>query len=260
MNRLIILLPVGLAAFCSMLLTPNRSHSAEAVPSRLGNHSFKITTTSPEAQRAFDRGLTWTYAFAHHAAQTEFRRALELDPECAMAYWGIALVNGPHINFPLVPPERAEAAWEALSHAKRLAADTTPLEQALIGALEKRYASPQPEDRSLLDEAYAKAMRKVWRAHPDNADVGALYAEAEMNLHPWDLWENGEPQPWTPNIVRTLEEVLRINPRHPGANHYYIHAMEASREPEKAVAAAELLMELVHCVPFEGADAFWQMG
>jgi tetratricopeptide (TPR) repeat protein len=238
MKHLIFLLAVGLIVDCP-------GHADEAGPRRLGDHSFKVTTKSDEAQRAFDRGLTWTYAFAHHAAETEFRRALELDPKFAMAYWGIALVNGPHINFPMVPPQRAAVAWDALSEARRLAAGTTPLEQALIGALEKRYANPQPEDRSPLDQAYAKAMAKVWRAFPDNADVGALYAEAEMDLHPWDLWENGEPQPWTPNIVQTLEKVLQLNPRHPGANHYYIHAMEASREPEKAVAAAERLMELV---------------
>jgi tetratricopeptide (TPR) repeat protein len=245
MKIFVFVLAAGLLTGCASKPPGTDTRAAQAGPQRLGKHSFKVTTTSPEAQRAFDRGLTWTYAFAHHAAEDEFKRALAADPNCAMAHWGIALVNGPHINFPFVPPNRAAAAWNALANARRLAPGTTELEQALIRALEARYANPQPEDRSPLDEAYAKAMRKVWEQYPDNADVGALYAEAEMDLHPWDLWENGEPRPWTPPIVATLEKVLELNPRHPGANHYYIHAMEASGEPEKAVAAAERLLKLV---------------
>lgn len=226
--------------------SPNRpAEQAAAGPRRLGNHTFKITTSSPEAQKAFNRGLTWTFAFAHHAAQTEFQRAAEADPNCAMAYWGIALVNGPHINFPMVPESRAKAAWEALGRARDLAPRASRLEQALIGALEKRYAWPQPEDRSGLDQAYAAAMAEVWRAYPNHADVGALYAEAEMDLHPWDLWKDGAPQPWTPNIVSTLERVLALNPKHPGANHYYIHAVEASTTPERALAASRRLDRLV---------------
>lgn len=212
----------------------------------LGEYSFRITTSSPEAQRVFDRGLNWTYGFAHHAAEREYRRAAAADPECAMAYWGIAMVNGPHINFPFVPEPRAETAYEALKRAENLARRAGSLEQALIQALSKRYALPQPEDRSQLDRAYAEEMAKVWREFPDNPDVGALYAEAEMNLHPWDLWKpNGEPQPWTPLIVATLEKVLEMNPDHPGANHYYIHAIEASRTPEKALATARRLEKLV---------------
>jgi len=223
----------------------HQEHQAAGGPRRLGNHTFPITTASPAAQKAFDRGLIWTFAFAHHAAQTEFQRAAELDPNCAMAYWGIALINGPHINFPMVPEPRAKAAWEALNRARELAPRGNRLEQALIRALEKRYAWPQPEDRSGLDMAYAEAMAEVWREFPDNADVGALYAEAEMDLHPWDLWKEGAPQPWTENIVRTLERVLELNPRHPGANHYYIHAVEASNTPERALAAARRLDRLV---------------
>ena len=205
-----------------------------------------MTTSSKQAQQAFNRGLTWTYAFAHHAAEQEFRRAATADPDCAMAYWGIALVNGPHINFPMVPGDRAEKAWAALEQANARAHTTTPLEQALIAALGKRYANPQPADRSGLDQAYARAMREVWERFPGNADVGALYAEAEMDLHPWDLWnKDGTPQPWTPRILETLEQVLGLNPNHPGANHYYIHAMEASPEPAKALASARRLGRLV---------------
>jgi hypothetical protein len=150
----------------------------------LGNHHFRVTTRSATAQRAFDRGLTLAYAFSHSRAEKEFRTAAEADPSCAMAWWGIALVNGPHINFPIVPPENAKIAWDALRKAQRLAPQTSPLEQALIGALSKRYANPQPADRSRLDKAYAAAMRQVWIAHPRNADVGTLYAESLMDLGP----------------------------------------------------------------------------
>ena len=218
--------------------------SGKATPQRLGNHSFKITTTSREAQRSFDRGLTWTYSFAHHAAEQEFRRAAAADPNCAMAYWGIALVNGPHINFPLVPPDRAAKAWNAINQARELAPGASRIEQALINALARRYAYPQPEERSALDHAYAQAMGEVWRAFPKNDDVGALYAEAEMDLHPWNLWKDHQPQPWTPHIVATLERVLELNPLHPAANHYYIHAVEASPHPEKALACADRLAKL----------------
>ena len=212
---------------------------------RLGNHSMKVSTSSSEAQRCFDRGLTLAYAFAHYAAEQEFRRALQADPDCAMAWWGVALVNGPHINFPVVTPKQAATAWEALGHARTRAARATPLEQSLISALAQRYADPPPENRRPLDEAYAAAMRQVWQDNPANADVATLYAEALMDLHPWDLWSKDGPQPWTPEIVATLERAMQLNPRHPAANHPYVHAVEASANPEKAVEAADRLGALV---------------
>lgn len=212
----------------------------------LGHHSYKVTTASPNAQKAFDRGLTLTYGFGYEAAQREYRAALAADPDCAMAWWGIALVNGPHINFPLVPPARAEAAWQALTNAQGLAARASPVERDLIAALSHRYAFPQPEDRSGLDRAYAEAMRGVWQKHPRDADVGTLFAESLMDLHPWDLWQwDGTPQPWTGEIVALLETLLELNPRHPGANHYYIHAVEASVNPGRGLAAAARLGRLV---------------
>jgi tetratricopeptide (TPR) repeat protein len=221
------------------------SPGSQASLERLGKHSFKITTPSADAQQAFDRGLNLAYSFGYHAAEQEFRRALAADPQCAMAYWGIALVNGPHINFPLVPPDKAANAWEALGHAKRLASSCSPLEQSLIQALAARYAHPQPEDRSPLDQAYAAAMREVRRQYPQHADVATLFAESLMDLHPWDLWANGQPQPWTPEIRENLEAALRLDPGHPGANHYYIHTMEASPQPETATDEAERLQTLV---------------
>lgn len=242
---LAVLLVALLAVGCTSSHGPS-SDAATRQPQRLGSHTFKVSTSSQQAQEAFNRGLTWAYGFAHYAAEQEFRRAAQADPDCAMAYWGIALVNGPHINFPFVPPDKAEKAFSALKQANAHAHSATDLERALIAALGKRYAQPQPEDRSALDQAYAQAMREVWERFPENADVGALYAEAEMDLHPWDLWnKDGTPKPWTPRIVETLERVLALNPNHPGANHYYIHTMEASPQPGKALASAQRLSHLV---------------
>ena len=240
----------GSLVVISLLTSSCASNSAKTADSKphlekLGKHSFKITTSSAEAQRAFDRGLNLAYSFGHYAAQQEFRRAIQADPNCAMAYWGVALVCGPHINFPVVPPDKAATAWEALTQAKRLAPKTSPLEQTLIKALEARYANPQPEDRSPLDSAYADAMRKVRAAYPRSADVAALCAEAEMDLHPWDFWKNDAPQPWTPEILETLEAALRLDRNHPGANHFYIHVIEASPDPAKALPSAERLGALV---------------
>jgi tetratricopeptide (TPR) repeat protein len=211
----------------------------------LGGHSRKVTTASPEAQRYFDQGLAFLYAFNHDEAIRAFRRAGELDPRCAMAFWGVAVANGPHINNPVVPEDRAKAAWEALKKAQAAAAGASPVEQALIEALAARYALPQPEDRKPLEQAYADAMRKVWLAYPRDADVGALFAESLADLRPWDLWTpDGKPQPGTEDLVATLESVLALDPKHPLANHLMIHAVEASPHPEKADRAADTLRDL----------------
>ena len=154
----------------------------------LGRHSRKVTTKSPEAQRYFDQGLAFLYAFNHDEAIRAFRRAGELDPKCAMAFWGVAVANGPHINNPVVPEDRAKAAWEALKRAQAAAAGASPVEKALVEALASRYVLPQPEDRKPLEQAYADAMRRAWRAYPKDADVGALFAESLADLRPWDLW------------------------------------------------------------------------
>lgn len=214
--------------------------------SDLGSHSFKVTTGSRVAQRAFDRGLTLAYAFSYAAAEDEFRKAAAADPQCAMAWWGVALVNGPHLNFPLVPPDNAQTAWEALTKARALAPKASEREQALISALGKRHASPQPDNRRPLDAAYADTLRNVWYSHPHDADIATLFAESMMDLRPWDLWQlDGKPQPGTDEIVATLERALALNPKHPGANHLYIHAIEASPTPERATAAADRLRSLV---------------
>ena len=209
-----------------------------------------MTTASPEAQRYFDQGLCFLYAFNHDEAVRSFRQAAELDPGCAMAWWGVAIAHGPHINNPLVPEERGKAAWEAIEKARARMDAAGAVERALIEAASKRYAWPQPEDRKALDEAYAAAMEAVWRDHPRDADVGALYAEALMDLRPWDLWTtDGEPQPGTEKVLDVLEAVLAIRADHPLACHLYIHAVEASPHPEKAVHAADRLRHLQPGLP-----------
>src|ERR1700746_1337880 len=208
----------------------------------LGSYSRKITSDSPEAQRYFDQGLGFLHGFNHRAAIRAFQQAGELDPECAMAHWGVAPACGPHINSIAVPPPAAELAWKELGLAQKNAGNASTVEQALIEALAKRYASPQPEDRSGLDRAYADAMREVRKKYPKDQDVGAFFAEAMMNLRPWDQWTlNGKPQPGTDEIIATLDTVLKLNPNHPLANHLYIHAVEASTNSERAVGAEGLL-------------------
>jgi tetratricopeptide (TPR) repeat protein len=211
----------------------------------LGGFNRKVTTDSPEAQRYFDQGLAFMYAFNHDEAIRSFRRAAEIDTKCAMAFWGVAIANGPHINNPVLPEERAKAAWTALNRAKEVASKASPVERALIEALGSRYADPPPADRKSLDLAYANAMRRVWAAFPEDADVGALFAESLADLRPWDLWTvSGEPQPGTEELIRTLESVLNVDPKHPLANHLFIHAVEASPRPEMADRAADVLRDL----------------
>ncbi len=237
--------------FLCFLWLPPAVHGQEAPSSGpplfdgLGDFGRKVTTTSLPAQRYFNQGLCWLYGFNHDEAIRSFHHATTLDPKCAMAWWGIAVASGPHINNPVVPAERAKTAWNALTKARSLAAGGTAIEQALIAALESRYADPQPENRKPLDEAYAAAMREVWKKHPTDADVGALFAEALMDLRPWDLWTPaGVPQPGTEEVVATLEAVLAQAPNHPLALHLYIHAVEASPHPEKAAAPADRLRDL----------------
>lgn len=203
---------------------------------------FAVSAASPEAQAAFDHALILSFAFNHGLAEKTFREAAEMDPKLAMAWWGVALVNGPHINFPMVPEDRATVAWEALSKAQELAAGANAREQALIAALAHRYAAQQPADRRPLDEAYAAAMREVQHQYPDDATITTLAAESLMDLRPWDLWkDDGTPQPGTEEILSLLEHALSLDPRHPGATHLYIHATEASPNAARAELAADSL-------------------
>lgn len=211
-----------------------------------GARHFPITTASADAQRWFDQGLTLCYGFNHAEAILSFRKAAAADPDCAMAWWGVAYAWGPHINNPEMNEEAIEQSHAAMTTAMQKLPNTSPLERMLIEALHHRYAWPSPPDRTPLNQAYAAVMREVWRTNPDNADVGALFAESMMNLRPWDLWTpDGQMQPGTDEITETLAKVLTLEPKHPAALHFTIHTWEASPTPEKALPAADILRDLV---------------
>ncbi|MGH2412812.1 MAG: hypothetical protein ACRDEA_03770, partial [Microcystaceae cyanobacterium] len=210
----------------------------------LGNYHHPVTTKSPEAQRYFDQGLILVYGFNHAEARRSFQEATKLDPNCAMCYWGIALAFGPHINAPMDEKVVSEA-YQALEKAKQLAPQASAAEQAYVQALSQRYAQKPVKERYPLDLAYANAMRDLSKNYPDDLDAATLFAEALMDLMPWSYWTpERKPKPETVEVIAVLESVMQRNPNHPGANHYYIHAMEASSTPEKAEVAADHLLNL----------------
>ncbi len=231
---------------------PSQVHAAalsDARPSiplfdNLGTLHHAITTTSEQAQQYFDQGLRLVYAFNHEEAIRAFEKAARLDPTAAMAYWGIALALGPNINAAM--DKAAERrAWDALQNARTHSTHVSAAERGYIEALSKRY-SAKSRARAALDKAYADAMRSLWRQFPDDPDAGVLFAEAMMDLRPWDLWTaEGRPKPGTEEIVSTLESILGKFPDHPGACHYYIHTVEASPAPERALPCAERLPGLM---------------
>ncbi len=206
----------------------------------LGDHQHSITTNSPRAQLFFNQGLNLTFGFNHREAGRSFKEAARLDPECAMAYWGQALVLGPNINMPMVP-EAEPQAYELIQKAVALKSKASEKERAYIDALAKRYSDEERPDRKALDRAYAEAMRELSERYPDDLDAATLYAEALMDLRPWTYWTRDmRPYPETVEILRVLESVLQHNPNHPGAIHYYIHTVELAR-PELAEAGADRL-------------------
>lgn len=208
----------------------------------LGTLSYNITTSSEAAQKYFDQGLRLTYGFNHAEAQRAFRKAQKLDPGCAMCFWGEALVLGPNINLPM-QPEAVAPAFAAATKANALSDQASPRERALISALSKRYAESPPADRVALDKDYADAMGRAATQFTDDDNIAVLHAEALMDLSPWDYWEPGgaTPRPQSAGIVPALERVLARRPDHPGAVHYYIHAVEASDRPQRAEAPADRL-------------------
>ncbi|QEF98331.1 Tetratricopeptide repeat protein [Stieleria maiorica] len=212
-------------------------------------HHRGITTASDDAQRYFDQGLNFAYAFNHDEAIRSFQQALRFDKDCAMAWWGIGLCHGPHINNPAMDEPRSVAAWEAISKAAALRDRVTAKERALIDALGTRYVSDVDSnitDRTSHNQRYADAMREVYRQYPDDPDIAVLFAESLMDLRPWDLWsDDGDARPETPEVLALLESAMAIQPNHPGANHLYVHAIEASPTPEKAAAAADRLRDLM---------------
>ena len=253
MNRWLLPLPIVVALLWSACSTesvaPPAAHrhapSADKAPpplyTDLGTYQRKITTASPQAQAYFDQGLRLVYSFNHLEAQRAFREAARLDPTCAMCYWGVALTYGSNYNSP-TDAQREDAALAAVLQARALSPPGTARERAVIAALAARHGSTPNADRAALDRAYADAMRDVARRFPDDLDAATLFADAMMNLRPWALWtQDGKPEPGTEEIVVTLERVLAANPNHPGANHLYIHAVEGSPTPERALAAADRL-------------------
>jgi tetratricopeptide (TPR) repeat protein len=217
--------------------TPKASDAKSAsLMSGLGSLHHPVSTNSAEAQRFFDQGLTLVYAFNHEEAVRSFRRAAELDPQMAMAYWGIALALGPNINLD-VDPARERAAYEAVQQALNASAKAPENERAYIEALAKRYSIDPKADLKRLAVDYKNAMGEVVKRYPDDLDAATLYAESAMDLRPWQLWTSeGRPAEGTEEIVRVLESVLKRDPSHIGAIHYYIHAVEASPNPERALA------------------------
>lgn len=211
-----------------------------------GNYSRTITTDSRKAQAWFDQGMQLTYGFNHDEAIRSFEKAAEVDPSAAMAWWGVAYCQGININDPAMTEERSQKAREAADKALAALDDESAVERAMVEALSARYEWPAPEDRSGLDQAYADAMGGVYKRFPNDVDVGALYAESLMNLQPWDYWEtDGTPKGRIEEVVEVIEGVIAQDPQHPGALHFYIHAVEASKNPDRAVTAAEELTDLV---------------
>ena len=214
----------------------------------LGDTHRAITTSSAEAQAYFDQGIRLIWAFNHDEATRSFARAAELDSNCASCFWGVALTIGPNYNLPFLSAERAKIAFQARQLAQENVSRTTPVEQALITALGKRYPNGRPLDSQstipiLL--AYAEAMKSVAERFPDDLDVQTWYAESLMNLHAWKLWQaDGTPAPGTQQIVAILQAVLARDPKHIGANHYLVHAVEAAPHPEIGLSAAARLKDL----------------
>ena len=211
----------------------------------LGSYEFPVTTDVPEVQRWFDQGLMLTFGFNHDAAERSFLKAAELDPECAMCWWGASLVLGPHVNGGMDPANHAKA-WTRLQRAIELSPQASAREQAFIRALSARYAENPLADRRTLDEAYAAATGRLVAERPDDLDAAVLHAEALMDLQPWDYYDAElKPKGHTAEIVATLESVMARNPDHAGALHLYVHAVEASADPQRGVVAADRLRSLI---------------
>ncbi len=226
-------------------------HSMANMPADMGHTKLfdnfgtwhrAVSTKSAEAQKYFDQGLRQLYGFEMQGSERSFRKAAEADPSCAMAWWGVAMSLGPHINVPALP-DRTHGAFEAIQKARGLMAGASDVEKALIEALSHRYRDPQPsdvKDEMAAETEYSNAMGEAAKRFASDPDVSTLYAESMMDLQPWDYWNgDGTPKGNTERIVATLEDVMKKFPNQPGANHYYIHAVEASKHPEKALAAAD---------------------
>jgi tetratricopeptide (TPR) repeat protein len=249
--RVAVLLGLVTLAASSPIIAQHAAHqplppAATELHPGLGDYHFPITTANPEAQVYFDHGIRLLYGFNHDEAARYFRRAAELDPQAPMPHWGVALSIGPNYNDTVVDEGRAQATYDAVENAKQRAVNASPRERDYVAALGLRYPSPQPAADWLgFHRAYSEAMRAMVAKYPDDVDAATLFAESLMMLRPWQLWSlEGEPAPGTLELVAVLESVLKRDPNHPGANHFYIHAVEASRNLERAIPSAMRLMTL----------------
>ncbi|MGC1435152.1 MAG: hypothetical protein WA847_04585, partial [Terriglobales bacterium] len=233
---------------CIPSIAQDHSAHTQSKPTTLmsgvGNVHHPVSASNPEAQKFFDQGLCLIYDFNHDEAARSFQRAAELDPKLAIAYWGIAEAVGPNYNDP-ASEERFKQAHEAIQKAVELSGNASPSEQAYIQAMAKRFPADPKADLKKAAEDYRDAMRELVKKYPDDLDAATLFAESGMNLHPWGLWHvDGTPEAGTEEIVTTLESVIRRDPNHLGAIHYYIHATEASSNPQRALAYANKLASL----------------
>lgn len=202
--------------------------------------NYPITASSQKVQQYFNQGLAFAYGFNHGEAARSFYYATKLDPNCAMAFWGYAYVLGPNYNAGM-DPDNYQKAYKAIQEALKLSGKVSAKEKDLIEAMAKRYASEAVDDRNPYDIAYSKAMKTLKVKYPEDLDIATLYVESIMDLHPWDLYDkSGNPKEWTPEIEHLLQDILKVNPKHIGANHFYIHAVESSNTPERGNSAARL--------------------
>ncbi len=242
--RITVTVAMSLLVIVSLIAAADNAEPIAPLLNGMGTHHHQVSTRSPQAQRYFDQGLVLSFGFNHKEAARSFQQAQVLDPECAMCFWGEALVLGPNINAGMDAADNPRA-YAAAQTALALKEKATEREQAYIEAVARRYTGTIPDDRRALDHAYAEAMGEVTRRFPDDPDAASLYAEALMDTTPWDYWEkDGSPKPATRMILSTLESVLAAHPDHPLANHLYIHAVEKVH-PERGIAAADRLQDLV---------------
>ena len=253
LTLLMLVLALGISALAPSEAALPEEHAEHAVPTKsktavlmagYGHWRHPVSTKNAQAQAFFDQGLRQIYAFNHDEAMRSFERASELDPKLAMAFWGVAEAVGPNYNDP-ASTDRFVQAHAAIAKAQALAGNASGSDQAYIAALAKRFPADRKSDLRAAAEQYRDAMREVMKRFPDDLDAATLFAEAGMNLHPWGLWRpDGTPEEGTEEIVATLASVIRREPNHLGAIHYYIHSVEASNSPERALAAANHLAEL----------------
>jgi tetratricopeptide (TPR) repeat protein len=238
---------------CALALCSSSAAAQQNPPSRppnlsltaIGRHHHPIATNNKSAQNYFDQGLTLIYGFNHEEAARSFEYAAKLDPSCPMPHWGLALAVGPNYNSN-VDADREKQAFEAIQKAAKLAENAPPVERDYVAALAARFSGDANADYKKLAHDYADAMKSLSQKYPDDLDAATLYADSLMALNPWKLWTlDGKPADHTEEIVTVLESVLARDPEHVGANHFYIHAVEASPQPERALPSARRLDNMV---------------